>query len=327
MSFEIGPVFKSHPHLLADLAEIILLTSYDDSDSLSQASLELLTKELPIDSNEIDELSDSYIDDASTNDLIDQNIEDCWTQLEYRASVYGNYYPFQIIGEQLAWKPGKRTQEECLYVFLLICSRLRSFKIKGFSQRAAKIFAKLSRQALVAIVGNKAEVRIFDANSDDRRNYFGTDLRHAMKKLANDLAAHNVTIEEIDKLSPQGDEGIDLVAIHKFSDGATGSFAIFGQCASQERNWPTKTLEANPIRLAGLFHCLHAPSNFVFIPVNYRTSSGDWVQSSKTSGCLLIDRLRIIELVKDRWESTRGLLVSDCYPILSEVVHVARSID
>lgn len=322
MSFDLGVVHKRHPHLLADLAELLLLSRYDGLDEISAARLEQLIKEIPtsaeeLDQEEVDEEGDAVVQQEST----DRHVEDCWSQLEYRQSVFGDAYPFEVSGTLISWKAGPRTPKQCLYSFLLICSRLRSFKgVKGFPQRAAKVFTQVSKIALEALSSPNAEVRIFDANSEDRQNHYSNNLRTAMKKLAGELGAQHIFADQIELLPTSGDYGVDLVSVHQFVDGAKGSLAIFGQCGAQETDWPSKTLEAHPIAYRGLFNCLHEPANLMFIPVSYRDTSGGWVADHKTSGCLLIDRLRILRLLEQRWQVAEPAVQANCYPVLQEVV-------
>lgn len=324
MTFNLGVVHKRHPHLLADLAELTLLARYDQIDELSQARLEQLIKELPgapeeLAANE----GDAEQHAVDQHESADRHIEDCWAQLEYRQSVFGEYYPFEVASSSLRWKLGIRTTKHCLYAFLLVCSRLRSFEISGFPQRAAKVFAQISKVALEELSGPGAKVRIFDANSDDRQHHYGTDLRTALRKLVVELGAHFVSEKDIDQLSSSGDGGLDLVSIHDFADGAKGAVSMFGQCGAQETDWPKKTLDAHPIRFAGLFKCLHEPANVMFIPLSFRDSSGAWVAAYKISGCHLIDRLRILSLTEKRWAQAEPDVEQKCYPILQEVVSLA----
>jgi hypothetical protein len=324
MTFNLGVVHKRHPHLLADMAELTLVARYDQIEELSQAKLEQLIKELPgaqeeLAANEGD--ADQHAVDQ--HESTDRHVEDCWAQLEYRQSVFGHYYPFEVISTSLRWRPGLRTSKHCLYTFLLVCSRLRSFEISGFPQRAAKVFEQISKVALEELSGPGAKVRIFDANSNDRQYHYGTDLRVAMRKLAAELGAHFVSEEEIDKLSPGGDFGLDLVSVHDFSDGAKGAVSMFGQCGAQETGWPKKTLEAHPKRFIGLFSCLHEPANVMFIPLCFRDTSGAWVADYKVSGCYLIDRLRILSLTEKRWAQAESQVELNCYPILKEVISLA----
>lgn len=325
MTFEVGVVHKRHPHLLSDLAELLLVVSYDGLTEVSQARLEALMKEIPVSADELfdeeEEQGDHAVDKIESTD---RHVEDCWGQLEYRAGVVGEFYPFQIEGPILKWKDDAWTPLHFLYCFLLLCSRLRSFlKIAGFAQRAAAEFAHISKLALEQLSGVHSAVRIFDANSEDRQNHYGTNLRDAMRKLATDLGAHYVIDEAINQLPTSGDYGLDLVAAHPFSDGAKGTLAIFGQCGARETDWPSKTLEAHPVRFSGLFSLLSEPANVMFIPLSYRDSSGGWVAGYKLAGCLLIDRIRILRLISQRWDTALPLVEERCVPIVNEIINPA----
>lgn len=290
MTFNLGVLHQTQPHLFADLAELILAVRYDNNDELSQAKLAHLSKEM-----------DHDLDEESS--LPDCTLEDCWRQLEYRQGVFAEFYPFIVKNDQLVWKTKKRTDKQCLYLFLLVCSRLRSFENNGFRQHAAKAFTIICREALKVLAGEPATVKIFDANSDDRKAYYGTDLRVAMKKLAEEMGAHAIHETEIAKLNSSGDYGLDLIAVHNFGDGAVGSYNIVGQCGAQETEWPSKTLEAHPLKFKGLFTLLNEPDNLMFIPLSYRETSGEWVATHKISGCLLIDRQRILQLLNTKWRN------------------------
>jgi hypothetical protein len=324
MTFEIGVLHKSRPHLLADLAELILVAGYDNLDQLSQAKLELLAKEMPVagDEQEAFEENDDHAIDKI--EAVDRYIEDCWQLLEYRQVAFGDFYPFQVSGPQLEWKPGQRTDKECAYALLLICSRLRSFKVKGFPQSAAKAFTSVCKEALQTLAPRGAAVRVFDANSDDRRQHYGTNLRLAIKKLAKEIGAHHINEDEIAKIPTSGDMGLDLITSWGFGDMASGAYAIFGQCGAQETEWPTKTLEAHPIKFQGLFTLLNQPDNLMFIPVSYRDSTGNWVAGYRSSGCLLMDRQRILGLINERWAECVDAVKVRCEAILPVVVNLGR---
>lgn len=288
MTFKLGNSKCSQPHLFADLAELILAVRYDDCDELSQAKFAHLSKEM---AGDLDE--DAYTPDVA--------LENCWSLFEYRQAVFNEFYPFVIKENCLTWKEAICSDKQSLYLFLLVCSRFRSFEIKGFCQYAAKAFAVICREALQVLAGESAIVKIFDANSDDRKNHYGTDLRQAMKILAQEMGAHHINETEILKLDSSGDHQLDLIAVHNFNDGAAGSYNIVGQCGAQEEGWLDKRLEAHPVKFKGLFTLLNEPDNLMFIPLSYRDASGNWVATHKISGCLLIDRQRILQLLNKKW--------------------------
>ena len=110
--------------------------------------------------------------------------------------------------------------------------------------------------------------------------------------------------QECDKAGISGDAGLDLIAIVNFADGAATNYAVFGQCGAQETAWPKKTLEAHPIRFRSYFQTLMEHPAIMFIPVCYRTASGEWYDNQAASGVLLLDRSRILHLLQsqDKWD-------------------------
>jgi len=297
-SFEIGQVPKRHPYLLADLVELCLpFLAYDE---LSKSDVETLIREGDLDA---DEDLDSNIarPGESSAEKIDKEfswVEDCFMQLQYREAAFDSSYPFRIgDGSVLTWK-ANLTDEMILYLFLLVCSRLRSFP-QGKCQLLASVFEKVSREAMKELLPSSAFVRIFGANSYDRQTYYGTGISDALRKLGIDLK-EDVIERNILQETGTGDGGLDLVAYLSFEDPARGSLALFGQCAAQQYDWPKKVLEAHPLRFSSWLSFCHSPGNIVFIPLCYRQANGEWVKNSPSNGCVLLDRLRICKLLRGR---------------------------
>lgn len=285
MAFTIGKLEKTSPHLLADLVELVVAL---DLDGRSEYQLEDIA-------SVIEGQPDFDEEDPRT---LRECIADAWIQLGYRVGRFDGNYPFRLIHGALRIKP-TLTNGARIYRLLLSCSRLRSFDHRTRGSWAA-IFTQLSREAMCELMPPKAAVRIFDANSVDRRQYFGTDLRKALKVLGKDLAATHISDAECVAMSSSGDAGVDLVAIATWGDQAAGIHAILGQCAAREKDWPEKRLQASPLALRALFTFLSDPVNAVFIPVLYRDATGAWVMQTPASGCVLVDRLRVLLLLRDR---------------------------
>ncbi len=187
MNFEPGNLHPNAPHLFADLAELLLLSKWIGRDSLHKNDLEELLTLGAISSDEIDNEDASESTAQLTNQSTaerssrqETQLEDVMVQLEYRSRSLADYYPFSISGETLS-STDTLSDQARVYRMLLSCSRLRSFKKTGVQQRWAKHFTKLSKIALSGLVPSHASVKIFDANSDDRKSYYTTDLRKALK--------------------------------------------------------------------------------------------------------------------------------------------------
>lgn len=301
-SFEIGDLHPNTPHLFADLAELLLLVGYNGRSRLHANDLEALLTGQGINSDEIDE---EYEEDqalatsAERSSRHERQIEDVMGQLAYRAGSFGNSYPFSVMGSTLALNP-TLSDPQRLYRLLVACSRLRSFGLGGLPQRWAKTFTKVARIAMEGLAAGTAVTRIFDANSDDRNGYYGTDLREALKVMGNDLAVLSVNEDECNKASSSGDGGYDLISVLAFDDDAVTNYAILGQCGAQETGWPGKTLEAHAINCRHYFQMQMDYPSVMFTPVSYRGATGEWVDNRCANGILLADRRRILHLIDAR---------------------------
>jgi hypothetical protein len=294
--FTIGPAHRTEPHLLADLAELILALEYDRRTRISKADLQAYVDVAETPAEELDETEAEDGDPVVSSARIARQIDDAWRTLSYRDKAFGRAYPFDVSRDQLTIN-AELTSYQRVYRLLLMCSRLRSFA-KTKRGKAASAFTELAARAMKGLVAPDAEVRIFDANSVDRRKYYGTNLREALKKLGNDLHEGTRMHEECEKQSTSGDLGIDLVAVYPFKDGAATTHAILGQCAARETEWPDKRLEAGPASTKVFTHLLVDAATALFIPVSFRDSSGAWVTSKRVTECILIDRARIISLLQ-----------------------------
>jgi len=311
MIFEIGELHPNTPHLLADIAELLLLINYLGRSTLHKNDLESLLNTGLISSEELDDEKEAKIQDdvlkrstAEKTTRLEDQLEDVLIQLAYRSKALLPYYPFSVKNETIKIVD-ELSEEHRVYRFLLACSRLRSFKGRGVPQRWARSFARLSNIAMGALAPMQATSRIFDANSDDRRHYYDTDLRLALPILGQDLGVISVNHDECRKADSSGDAGFDIVATLPFDDGAATNFAILGQCGSQEIEWPKKTLEAHSLNCRSYFQIQYDYPNVMFTPICYRNATGEWVNNKCSNGVLVLDRIRILSLLgsTDDWRA------------------------
>lgn len=300
--FKIGDIHPSVPHLFADLAELAVIIKYNGRYDLHKNDLITIKGQNNTSVDDIDQEeqeSNNEGSDAERSDRLERQVEDVWTQLDFRQSFLGEIYPFIVKGDFIHLKENL-TEIQRIYIFLLACSRLRSFtkSRKGIIQHWAKNFAIVSKFCTTALLPPESTVRIFDANSDDRRNYYGTDLRKALKIMGKDLAVPFINEQECEKASSSGDAGFDIIATVEFGDELSSNYALLGQCGAQETEWPKKTLEAHSLKLRTYFQVHFDIPTLMFTPVFYRNSDGEWVDNSPCAGVLIIDRARILNLLK-----------------------------
>ncbi|MEG5766410.1 hypothetical protein ABN079_01040 [Enterobacter hormaechei] len=301
MIFKVGDVHPNAPHLFADLAELATLINYTGRFDLNKNDLMTIRNQSVTSADDADQEEEEEKNegsDAERNDRLERQVEDVWTQLEYRQSFLNDSYPFKVEGDFIYLK-NDLNELQRIYLFLLACSRLRSFKKarKGIIQFWARYFAIISKFATTALLPNHSKVRIFDANSQDRVDYYGTDLRKALVKMGEDLAVPSINHAECHKAGPAGDAGFDIIATLEFGDGLSSNYGILGQCGAQETEWPKKTLEAHALKLRTFFQVHFDLPSIMYTPIFYRDSQGSWVDSSPCSGVLILDRARILFLL------------------------------
>ncbi|MFJ3458504.1 hypothetical protein ACIPMZ_16245 [Scandinavium goeteborgense] len=301
MIFKVGDVHPNAPHLFADLAELAVLINYTGRSDLNKNDLitirnQSVTSADDADQEEEDDRNEGS--DAERNDRLERQVEDVWTQLDYRQSFLKDSYPFKVEGDFIYLKDNLGDLQR-IYLFLLACSRLRSFKQarKGIIQFWARNFAVVSKFATTSLLPGHSTVRVFDANSQDRVGYYGTDLRKALVIMGEDLAVPSINHAECQKVGPTGDAGFDIIATLDFGDGLSSNYGILGQCGAQETEWPKKTLEAHALKLRTFFQVHFDLPSVMYTPIFYRDADGSWVDSSPCSGVLILDRARILYLL------------------------------
>lgn len=313
--FDIGSISLACPHLCADLVELLVSVNYKGNSLIHKNDFLSIAKEASTYPEDLDENMkiEQEFNDRAKSDRTERLVEDVWSHLEYRKRVFKEDYPFIVRNDELVSSEGELSLGQRIYTFLLMCSRLNSFKKKGIQQKWARSFSYCCKEAMGLLLPEFATVRVFDANSVDRRQYFGTDLRDALIELGKDLQVLKINAEQCRKQSPSGDAGIDLVGVVDFSDGVTANYAILGQCAAQQKNWPSKILEANALGLRAFYQLTWDIPAVTFIPVFYRDTSGAWINTSNTSGSLLIDRARIVFLLKKMKEEELATKILNSY--------------
>lgn len=299
MAFKIGDFLPNTPHLFADLAELLTLLNLTGQFDLHKNQLAAIKNQEITSADELDfeDIENAVINDAEKSDRFEKQLEDVWSQLEYREGSLGSAYPFVIDGDSISLL-SNLNEEQRIYCFLLCCSRLRSFfNYKGLVQLWAKFFTFLCKQAFYELAPKFANIKIFDANSPDRKKYYGTDLRDALPILGRDLGVISVNDNNCKSSDPAGDGGFDLIAVLNFEDGQTSNFGILGQCGAQEKDWPTKNLEAHSLNLRHYFHTNFDHPSVMCTPVFYRDTDGSWVDERPTNGVVLLDRKRLLHMI------------------------------
>lgn len=304
MNFKTGDLHPNSPHLFADLVELLLIVRKQEVIHKNDVMSEQKSSDVSFDEIDLEEQENNAVaGDSERMDRHEKQIEDVWQQLEFRAGMLNEKYPFIVDGDFLRIRE-HLTDIQKIYIFLLACSRLRSFSGvkkngKSIIQLWAGYFTHIGKYSVKALLPPYAVTRVFDANSEDRKTYYGTDLRDALVNLGKDLAVLNINDQECKKASSSGDAGFDIVGVVDFKDGCCSNYAILAQCGAQEKEWPKKTLEAHPFRLRNFFQTTVDNSALMITPIFYRQADGSWVNSQPTAGVYIVDRARILYLLNE----------------------------
>lgn len=299
MSFKIGEISKTNSYLFADVIEILVAINYFGKEAVSKNDIEDTITRNVTSAEELDD--EDHLDDedgSSKHNRYEQYIDDAWFMLEHRSCVFNYSYPFIVKDEALQLR-NKLSSSQYIYLFILFCSRLKSFTTKGIHQKWAKYFTKLCKYATYGLAPRNSMIRVFDANSEDRRNYYTTNLKESLEILGNEMGVR-VFKEQLETESTSGDLGIDIIAIYQFEESVkTGNFVIFGQCGAQGENWHTKTFECHPDRFRQVFPTFSPIISIVYTPADFRSADGEWYSQNKAIGGTILDRRRIMKLLKD----------------------------
>ena len=106
MTFEVGELHPSTPHLFSDLIELYVLLNTRDKDNLSESDIESLINTgviSPEDQtfDDIDEEGFEEVSSAEKSDKAEKRVENVFRLLEYRQGCFGDFYPFKIQGGEI----------------------------------------------------------------------------------------------------------------------------------------------------------------------------------------------------------------------------------
>lgn len=234
------------------------------------------------------------------DDAVAARVNKVFTDLVYRASVFGEHYPFELSpdGKELKLR-NVESAERALYLQLLLASSLRLIP----SQRWAELteaFEIASHVIFKCLMPPGWEVHRFGAKGTVR--YRGP-LLERYRNLAEDIR-EKLKLDDF-HFSPQnfGDGGLDLVAWHPMgNDGRVGIPTAFAQCGCTATEWTMKSLESSPSKLGAVFTFHHPWATYYFMPQDLAESTPkgrDWQRRAELSTAIIVDRLRIIMLAHE----------------------------
>ena len=216
-----------------------------------------------------------------------------------RSICFGDSYPFVISDDNDTIHYNHAgTDEHTCYSNLLIASGMRHLTP---AQRVvvARFFEEICFYAFAELMPNGSEIRATWAGGGSTAVYTGT-LFEKLQALATDIrCSANFSAEDF-KERDRGDGGIDLIAWHPMYDSREGMPIAFAQCGCSKEDWKFKQLEASPHKHWRNLPVMHPWSTFYFMPLDLRRTDGDWAYKSDIGEAIIVDRLRLLKISKDR---------------------------
>lgn len=303
MTFELGRVHKTIPHLLADTFELV--SACEDTPISNTSGYSILQNSVKSGEDIVDPDEEDLDDDGEPDEMDgseisarDQGyIEDAFRVIEYRVRTFGSSYPFKL-ERGILRKKKKLSKLQKVYLFLLSCSRLRSFRASKYYSKLPDQFEILCRDVLAEMLPASATVVCFGPKSTDRRNRFHSDLRKAIPRLATFMGMGLSPDWKPEDYSGHGDGKLDLIGVQCLDSTELGWNVMLGQCAAQERDkdWERKRSEALFDRHVSKFYSPVKAQGVLFVPVSYRQEDGSFFNKDNVTFVIFMDRERILHL-------------------------------
>lgn len=182
------------------------------------------------------------------------------------------------------------------YIALLVASCMRNI-VDNRKYEVARVFEKTCFQIFTKLMPLGSEIRATWANGGAEAPYVGT-LFQKMQAIATDLRCTPNFNQRDFKVNDTGDGGIDLIAWHPMADEREGLPIAFAQCGCSRDDWRFKQLEASPMKHRRHLPAMHLWSTYYFLPLDLRESDGDWAYKSDIGEAIIVDRLRLLRLLK-----------------------------
>ena len=234
----------------------------------------------------------------TVNDRYEAKVADYFNNLAYRASMFGEAYPFELDAskQELRVRDDINLPLRMLYLQLLLSATLRLVP-KARRHELTEPFEALCTKIFSCLMPTGWEVHRFGAKGSTRyRGHLFTRL----KKLADDLRGRLEVEKRHFKTNNAGDGGLDIVAWHPLGgDTRVGIPIALAQCGCTAEEWTLKSLEASPSVLGSNLKTQADWATYYFMPQDLVDGQGerqDWQRRPSLTKCIVIDRMRLVRL-------------------------------
>ena len=298
-------------HVWADYVELRCLASADDVSRADVVGWVTKEKDARDGVGEPDgsvEEPGSGTDALSTELRRGLGVDDVFGHLEYRASVFKESYPFRLPGDgSRLIRKSRMTSKRRLYAFFLLAANLRAISDLSHRDEFTSAFERSCVAALKCYLPHPARVYAFGKSASNKGRYSGK-LTEKVQRLAEDLGESVLASPEDLDARGSGDKGLDVVGWLPMTDGARGLLVMLAQCAcGADEDWERKQFSSHAVAWRDVIRFKVLPTNCTFIPHCYRNVDGAWYDDTRVCDTILMDRQRLVSLLKDKALSLREL--------------------
>lgn len=242
----------------------------------------------------LDDEADSFTDEGPRWQRQDRALEDevgpTSTEVQRRIRLLGDAYPFELDGNELAYKPAGHA----FYEYFLAVSTSPSLTTKPYT-KLPRTFERITAQLVRSYMGSHSEAFHTGAPRDPSS---GRTYASAMAKL-HEAAGLRDWFWQPARGYPTaptrgGDEGLDFVVWKRSLDGRIGELVVIGQCACGN-DWDTKFGDLTIERLSPWFRPVtYVPATRCFA-TPFVLSDGNFLTAHERAGWVL-DRIRLVKM-------------------------------
>jgi hypothetical protein len=291
-----------------------------------EAEEQEIADEMDIEDEDVDDVTEVILAPEEADDKWERRADDWFNDLAYRIGAFGEFYPFKLAAGKRALQLRKAkaslTIKHKLYLFLLFASNLRHFGRREISN-ISSVFEVASFYALETYLPASANLHMFGKHPLNTGRYTGL-LWNKLHALTKDLKEEVICIKENFKPTDTGDAGLDLVAWLPIEDEDNlmpGFLLVFAQCACTPE-WVTKQMETHYDTWSNYMSFTSYPFRFTFIPFCFRKANGSWYEKTKIRKTAVIDRLRIINLLRGKESKLKSHITTHVNNVLGNAVQV-----
>ena len=235
-----------------------------------------------------------HVRDVGEAKVSDEDLDDCFTNLQWRQLAFGADYPFTLAGDGRTFHaPEDLSERQQMYAFLLLCSGL-----PYTSRPYNPLTDAFERVALVAFKSAWPTDGVIRAFGKNETEYIGPKWQR-LNTLAENIGSEGRCNEHTFRARDQGDGGIDLAAWVELDEHERKNIpSALAQCACSRDEWSAKQTEISADRLGNSIHATHRWMQVLFIPQCFRDSRGRWAVPGEIGQIVLFDRLRIVKQLR-----------------------------